>query len=67
MSNLQLRSLTIFAPTNEAFQKYSGSAVQVQYHMCKYKYKGLTVRLMFILISLLGDAVSVCVAEAEHK
>lgn len=41
MSNLQLRSLTIFAPTNEAFQKYNGSPVQVQYHMCKYKYKGL--------------------------
>lgn len=35
MSNLKLRSLTIFAPTNEAFQKYSGSPVQVQYHMCK--------------------------------
>lgn len=35
MANLKLRSLTIFAPTNEAFQKYTGSAVQVQYHMCK--------------------------------
>lgn len=33
MSNLKLRSLTIFAPTNEAFQKYTGSPVQVQYHM----------------------------------
>lgn len=39
MSNLKLRSLTIFAPTNEAFQKYTGSPVQVQYHMCKYEYK----------------------------
>lgn len=37
MSNLKLRSLTIFAPTNEAFQKYTGSSVQVQYHMCKFQ------------------------------
>lgn len=35
MSNLQLRSLTMFAPTNEAFQKYKGNVTQVQYHMCK--------------------------------
>lgn len=42
MSNLQLRSLTIFAPTNEAFQKYNGSPVQVQYHMCKYIHNTVT-------------------------
>lgn len=35
MSNLNLRQLTLFAPTNEAFQKYTGNA-HVQYHMCKY-------------------------------
>lgn len=52
MSNLRLRSLTIFAPTNEAFQKYNGSPVQVQYHMCKYKQKDIRFLLMFILISI---------------
>lgn len=39
MFNLEQRSVTIFAPTNEAFQKFSGGRqhVHVQYHMCKYK------------------------------
>ncbi|KAJ6637756.1 Fasciclin-1 [Pseudolycoriella hygida] len=32
MSNLNLRPLTLFAPTNQAFQKYTGTA-HVQYHM----------------------------------
>lgn len=35
-SNLDLRSVTVFAPTNEAFQKYQNTnQVQVLYHMCK--------------------------------
>ncbi|XP_021703225.1 fasciclin-1 isoform X2 [Aedes aegypti] len=32
-SNLKLRSLTIFAPTNQAFQRYLGNKTLVQYHM----------------------------------
>lgn len=41
MFNLELRSVTIFAPTNEAFQKFAGGRqhVHVQYHMCKYQPK----------------------------
>lgn len=35
MSNLELRALTMFAPTNEAFQKYKGNTTHVQYHMSK--------------------------------
>lgn len=34
-SNLKLRALTIFAPTNQAFQRYLGNKTLVQYHMCK--------------------------------
>lgn len=50
MSNLQLRSLTIFAPTNEAFQRYNGSPVQVQYHMCKYNF--FYILILYMKISL---------------
>nr|XP_029717640.1 fasciclin-1-like isoform X4 [Aedes albopictus] len=32
-SNLKLRALTIFAPTNQAFQRYLGNKTLVQYHM----------------------------------
>lgn len=32
-ANLKLRSLTIFAPTNQAFQRYLGNKTLVQYHM----------------------------------
>ncbi|XP_062536830.1 fasciclin-1 isoform X2 [Armigeres subalbatus] len=32
-ANLKLRSLTIFAPTNQAFQRYLGNKTSVQYHM----------------------------------
>lgn len=37
MSNFELRALTVFAPTNQAFQKYGdGSVANVMYHMCKF-------------------------------
>lgn len=35
MSALQYRPLTIFAPTNQAFQRFIGNA-SVLYHICKY-------------------------------
>ncbi|GAB0092810.1 fasciclin-1 [Sergentomyia squamirostris] len=33
MSSLKYRSLTLFAPTNEAFQRFSGNTTHVLYHM----------------------------------
>ncbi|XP_059609328.1 fasciclin-1-like isoform X2 [Phlebotomus argentipes] len=33
MASLKYRSLTLFAPTNEAFQRFSGNTTHVLYHM----------------------------------
>lgn len=37
-TSLQYRQMTLFAPTNQAFQKYNGEMDDslVLYHICKY-------------------------------
>lgn len=50
-TTLTYRHVTVFAPTNRAFQKYGGNLKNlVLYHMCEYivKYQ----KIKFSLISL---------------
>lgn len=49
MSALQYRPLTIFAPTNQAFQRFKGNG-SVLYHICKYLIYFITFRCLRSLL-----------------